>query len=342
MAGGRKLSHTAAAYRLRWKRRRLLWRSLRSRHRLEPLAVRTNRIGSAQILCLATIRNEAVRLPYFLSHYRRIGVDHFLIVDNDSNDGSADVLCDQPDVSVWRTGASYRAARFGLDWLTWLQMRYGHGRWTLVADADEYLIYAHHETRNLRDLAGWLERQDLSAFGALMLDLYPQGPLGTQIYAPGDNPVSAMPWFDAGPYRSTRQEPLGNLWVQGGVRERMFFADRPDRSPTLNKIPFVKWNRRFAYVNSCHSALPRRLNFAYDGPGGRAPSGVLLHAKFLPQVIARSVEEKSRAQHFRNPDDFAGYYDRICAAPDLWTGQSTRFTGWRQLEELNLMSSGGW
>ena len=278
------------AYRLRWKRRRLLWRSFRGRSQLTARADRTGRIGAHDILAVATVRNEISRLPWFLEYYRRLGVDHFLVVDNGSDDGTAELLAQQPDVSLWQTWHGYRASRFGLDWMTWLQMKYAHRHWTLMVDADELLVYAHHETRSLHDLTRWLDQQGLGVFGAHMLDLYPKGRLDAQTYEPGTDPTRVVNWFDAGPYRAQRQHPMGNLWVQGGARERVFFAQEPRRSPTLNKIPLVRWNRRFAYVNSSHSALPRHLNFAYDGPGGSAPSGVLLHTKFLPEVVGKSDE----------------------------------------------------
>lgn len=330
------------AYRLRWKRRRLLLRSWRSRRQLCAVADRTATIGPEQIIAIMTVRNEIARLPFFLAHHRRIGVGHFLVVDNASTDGTAEYLAQQADISVWHTGHDYRDARFGLDWMTWLQMTYGHRRWTLMLDADELLVYAHHETRSLRDLTGWLERTGRTVFGAHMLDLYPRGPLGEGVCTPGSDPAEWLGWFDAGPYRARRQVPIGNLWVQGGARERVFFADQPRRSPTLNKIPLVRWSRRYAYVNSCHSALPAHLNAGYDGPGGQAPSGVLLHSKFLPEIVDKSVEEKARGQHFHTPSEFAGYYDRIASRPTLWTPGSVRYEDWRQLERLGLMSSGGW
>ncbi|GGH28924.1 Glycosyl transferase family 2 [Cribrihabitans marinus] len=331
-----------AAYRLRWKRRHLLWRSFRGRRQLTPVADRTGQIAPGDILAVTTLRNEIARLPYFLSHYRALGVDHFLMVDNDSDDGSADLLRGQKDVSLWHTSASYRDARFGLDWITWLQMRHCHGHWTLMCDADELLIYGHHERHDLHALTGWLGRRGQIAFGALMLDLYPKGPLSGADHAPGQDPREVLGWFDPGPFRAARQAPMGNLWVQGGARERMFFADNPERSPTLNKIPLVRWSRRFAYVNSCHSILPPPLNRLYDGPGGTMPSGVLLHSKFLPQVVDRSVMEKARGQHFYDPRQFDGYYDAIASDPDFWTPGSVRLTGWRQLEDLGLMTAGGW
>ncbi len=328
--------------RLRLRRQRLLWRSFRSRHQLTKLGDPKDRIAPHAILCFSTVRNEITRLPWFLNHYRRLGIDHFLIVDNDSDDGTTKYLLDQPDVSVWNTTHSYRASRFGVDWLTWLQIRYGHGHWCLTADADELLIYARHESRTLHDLTAWLEARGQQAFGAHLLDLYPKGPLEAQDYAKGQDPTDLLCWFDPGPYRVQRQEPLGNLWVQGGVRERVFFADNPRRSPTLNKTPLVKWSRRYAYVNSSHSALPRRLNFCYNGPKGGAASGVMLHTKFLPEIVQKSGIEKSRKQHFHTPSDFDHYYDAIAKGLDLWSPNSVQLTGWKQLEELGLMSSGGW
>ncbi|WP_424985457.1 glycosyltransferase family 2 protein [Microbulbifer sp. S227A] len=342
MSGGNARIGPGAAYRLRWRRRGLLWRSFRSRHQLRPVHDRTARITPAAILAISTIRNEIDRLPWFLDHHRKLGVDHFLIVDNASDDGSGEFLAAQPDVSLWSTDHSYRDARFGLDWMTWLQMRHADGHWCLMLDADELFVYAHHQSCGLHELTRWLAAQGHDVFGALMLDLYPRGPLAGHTYRAGDDPLATLSWFDPAPYRAQRQQPLGNLWVQGGMRERVFFADSPRRSPTLNKLPLVRWSRRYAYVNSCHAILPRRLNFGYDGPGSGMPCGVLLHTKFLPQAMHRAAVEKQRGQHFHEPGEFARYYDQVAAGPDLWSPGSVRFEGWQQLEARGLMQSGGW
>lgn len=331
-----------AAYRLRVRRRLLLARALRRRRELTAVVDRTDRIARGDILCLMTIRDEAARLPYVLEHHRRLGVRQFLIVDNDSTDGSHQFLASQPDVSLWHTVASYKASRFGMDWLTWLMLRHGDGHWCLTLDADEILIYPHWQTRPLPALTNWLERQGQDALGALTVDLYPAGAVSQGSYRPGEDPLDLLCWFDAGNHQIKVQPRMQNLWIQGGARARVFFGGTPRQAPTLNKIPLVRWHWRYAYVNSTHALLPPRLNRVYATDGGMLTSGVLLHTKFLPGIIDRSREEKARGEHFADGAQYASYYDRLTGDPVLHSPASTRYTGWRQLEALGLMSRGGW
>ena len=337
-----RLNELAMAYRLRWKRRRLLARSLHKRRQLTPVIDRTPQIAPGDILAFSTVRNEMVRLPWFLEHHRDLGVCHFLIVENNSDDGTREYLSKQPDVSLWTTPDSYKLSRFGVDWLTWLQYRHGHGHWCLTVDADEIFIYPHHDTRPLPALVEWLDRHDRQSLGALMLDMYPKGPLNARLYQPGENPFDILNWFDGGNYMIQRKPDLQNLWIQGGVRARNFFCDRPRRAPTMSKTPLVKWNRRYAYVSSSHSLLPRRLNHVYDDQGGEMTSGILLHTKFLHTIVEKSAEEKERREHFANSDLYDAYYDSLIDNPDLWCEGSTRLSSWRQLEAMGLMSRGGW
>ena len=314
---------------------------MRSRHDLTAVQDRTAAIRPRDILCFSTVRNEAIRLPWFLDHHRKLGIAQFLIVDNASDDGTAEYLRAQPDVSLWTTEASYKASRFGVDWLTWLQMHHGHGHWCLTADADEILIYPYWDSRDLHALTGWLDRQGRPMLGAMMLDMYPQGPVADHPYHAGDDPFDTLCWFDSANYGIRIQQPMGNLWIQGGPRARKFFGEDPRRAPTLNKTPLVKWNWRYAYVNSTHSILPPRLNRIYDHPT-EAPSGLLLHTKFLNVIVPRAAEEKARAQHFSNSALYDRYYDALTENPDFWCPQSRRYTGWRALESMGLMSRGGW
>ena len=336
------LTGALLALKLRLRRQRLLLRAFRKRRQISAVVDRTARIAPGDVLCFLCVRNEGARLPYFLRHHRALGVRHFLVVDNISSDGSDALLSGQPDVSLWQTPASYKASRFGMDWLTWLMMRHGHGHWCLTLDADELLVYPNWQTRPLPALISWLEGQGRDSFGALTVDMYPEGPVSQGSVGPEDDPIRHLCWFDAGNTQVQVQPRMRNLWVQGGARARAFFASAPRRAPTLNKTPLVRWHWRYAYVNSTHALLPPRLNEVYATDGGELTSGVLLHTKFLPGITDRSAEEKARAEHFADASQYAAYYDRLTADPVLHTSASTRYTGWRQLEALGLMSRGGW
>ena len=305
------------AYKLRWKRRKLLFRAFRSRHQLGSVVDRTSQIKPGSILAVSIVRNEIDRLPYFLDYHRKLGVDHFLFVDNDSQDNTKEFLKDQPDVSLWGTSNSYKQSRFGMDWLTWLQIRYAHGHWCLTLDADELLVYPDWDRRNLTELTDWLDARGVSSMAALMLDIYPKGPLSAANYVSGTDPCETLMWFDHDNYTWERQHKSQNISIRGGVRKRKFFIDTPDLAPHLHKIPLIKWRRSFVYASSTHIALPRRLNNAFDARLDQ-PIGVLLHTKFLDVVLKKSDEEKSLRELFTHTVNYDVYYDQIIAYPNLW------------------------
>ena len=332
----------AQTYRLRLRRKRFRLRAYRKSRELSPVVNRTAQIRPGDVLSFTTQRNERIRLPFFLRYYRNMGVNHFFFVDNDSDDGSLEYLKDQPDVSIWSTRGSYKRARFGVDWLNYLQLKYAHGHWSLVVDPDEFLVYPFCDTRPIQALTDWLDASSIKSFSAMLLDMYPKGPLNEVPYHEGQDPFEIASWFDAGNYTMEHNARYGNLWIQGGPRARVFFADTPERAPALNKIPLVKWNRNYAYASSSHMLLPRGLNQVYDEWGGEKASGCLLHAKFLNTFPVKAKEELQRKQHYANSHEYRAYAAALQENPDLWCKWSEKYINWRQLEILGLMSKGNW
>jgi len=290
----------------------------------------------------AAYRNEMPRQPYFLKYCRDMGVRHCLMVNNGSDDGAAAYLEQQSDVSLWSTDHSYRDAHFGADWLNYLQSRYGHGHWTLVVDPDELLVYPFCDSRPLNALTDWLDACNIRSFGAMLLDMYPKGRVDDYPYEPGRDPLEIAHWFDSGNYSIKRNPIHWNLWIQGGPRARQFFADQPELAPALNKVPLVKWDRRYAYISSTHMLLPRGLNLVYDAWGGEKASGVLLHTKFLASFTRKAREELERGQHYANSTEYRNYAAQDDANPDFWCKWSEKYINWRQLEVLGIMSKGNW
>lgn len=329
-------------YRFRLRRQRLWLRARRKLRELTNVVDRTAQIGKETVVLVVTMRNERIRLPYFLSYYRDLGVGHFLIVDNGSTDGTGSYLATEKDVSLWHTDASYKSSRYGVDWINGLLSRYAHGNWALAVDPDEFFVYPFCDTRPILALTDWLDGQGIRAFPGMVVDMYPKGKLDAVPYAEGRNPFDAACYFDSGNYTISKNPEYGNLWIQGGPRARKMFADDPFNAPSLNKIPLVRWQRGYAYVSSTHMLLPRGLNMVYDEAGGEKASGALLHAKFISTMPSKVAEEMERGQHFAQGREYRAYAATLAQEPDLWCKWSEKYVNWRQLEILGLMSKGSW
>jgi len=245
-------------------------------------------------------------------------------------------------VSLWTSSHSYKRAKFGVDWINALLARYAVDHWALVVDVDEFFVFPFCDSRSLRALTDWLDSSSIRSFSAMLLDMYPKGALIDAGYKQGQNPFEVAEYFDSGNYTISRNPKYGNLWIQGGVRSRVFFPNEPERAPALNKIPLVKWKRGNVFVSSTHMLLPRGLNRVYDEWGGEKACGCLLHAKFLNTFRAKSEEELQRKQHFSDSHEYRAYEKGLKESPSLWCECSEKYINWRQLEVLGLMSKGNW
>ncbi len=327
---------------MRLRRKRRLVRCVKRRRELKPISTNTAAIRPDDVLLMSVVRNEKIRLPFFLDYYRKLGVNHFLFVDNDSDDGSLAFLRTQPDVSVWQTKTSYKKAGFGLDWSNYLLRKYAHGHWVLTVDPDEFFIYPFCDTRPISGLTDWLDSCAVRSFGTMLIDMYPEGPVDAEPYHEGQDPFEIARWFDAGNYMISKNPEYKNLWIQGGPRARVFFQDNPSKAPALNKIPLVKWDRRYVYISSTHSLLPRGLNQVYDEWGGEKTSGALLHAKLINTLGDKAREEMQRGQHYRGSGEYKAYAKQLDEQPVFRCDWSEHYINWRQLEILGLMSKGNW
>jgi len=326
-------------YRLRLLRKKWQIRTIARKKDLENVKMGENAGKKGGIFLFSTMRNEALRLPYFLEYYRKLGVDQFFIVDNGSTDGTHELLKAQPDVSLWHTEASYRRAKFGVLWLNNLLNEFGHKHWCLVVDVDELFTYPHHSTRPLSALTDWLEAGKINTFAAMLLDMYAKTPAP---YEPGQNPLEVLTHFDAGNYTQRRNIRFTELWIQGGPRQRLFFRAQPNKAPALNKTPLVHWRKHYVYISSTHLLLPRSLNQTYEREGGERMCGALLHTKFLPDHAMRAKEELQRGEHYAHGAEYLAYSENAKALNEMWGPQSTAYIDWQQLERLGLISLGGW
>jgi hypothetical protein len=307
---------------------------------LRPICDRTGQIKPRDLLVFTTCRNEAIRLPFFLDYYRRLGADHFLFVDNDSSDGTREFLRDQADCSVWITNASYRDSKFGVHWLNHLLRQFGTGHWCLTLDPDEFLVIPYHGSRDIKELCVFLDTNKKESFFSILLDMYPRGSVDEAHYSAGQDPLEVAPWFDPAGYHQ-EQRPQRDWWIRGGVRRRVFFADNPEDAPALNKTVLVKWKRSFLYLSSTHVLRPFRLNEPHFRDD-LCPTGCLLHFKYLALFKQKVGEEMERKQHYAGSREYGRYAAMFDRHDTLWCEGSAKFEHWKQLDNLGLLTAGRW
>ena len=301
----------------------------------------TNGIGKSDILLFATLRNEAVRIPFFLKYYKQLGVRHFFFVDNGSDDGFQELVKDEPDVSVWYTKASYKDSNFGMHWLNHLLRRFGSEHWCVTCDPDEFLVYPYCNKRNLYELTAFLESENRRYLCCVMLDMYSDKPIEKTVYTENDNPFHVAPSFDQSGYVQ-KIGWLKDTFITGGVRRRVFFHDIPEQAPALNKTPLVKWRWSYSYFLSMHQLVPSWLNIYHAG-NHNSPTGCVMHFKYFSMLKEKVKEELVRKEHWNDSFEYRKYDVHMTGENEtLMYEKSTRYTDWQQLVALGFMNYGQW
>ncbi len=321
-------------------RRRL--RAQRLGRTLELMQNNTSFIGLKDVILIATIHNERHRLPHFLDYYRNMGIRHFIFVDNNSDDGTDKYLAPFSDVTRYFTKQSYRRAHFGMDWVNYCLFKHCRERWALTVDVDEFFVYPHCDHRKIDALTNWLDAGRIRCYPAMQLDLYPQNNNFKNKSTNNYNPLKHLSHFDCGNYTFLPNNLYKNIWIQGGARARIFFRNQPDQAPALNKTPLVKWKRGFVYISSTHQLLPTHLNRKYSNDGTARPCGVLLHTKLAADLDMKIANPYLLSQHYSRAREYRSYSKQNANEINFICESSLKYKDWRQLEDLGIISSGGW
>ncbi|MEI6339685.1 MAG: glycosyltransferase family 2 protein [Verrucomicrobiota bacterium] len=305
----------------RWRRR--VWSSLHMR-RLTP---RTGSPPPGPVL-FAMVRNEMLRLPRFLQHYRALGVARFYFVANNCTDETVSYLRKQADVVLYETTETFVRKEA---WIDLLLRRHGVDRWCLVVDADELLDYPDAARAGLAELCAYFDGRRDTALHAILLDLYPATPLEEVAYESGSD-FFDIPWyFD--PPESLHKVPRAfykgsglDHRLEGGSRERLFGVKN-----CCSKFPLFRYHRGMFLSDGQHYIEGARIS---------SLRSVLYHFKYLQDFAPHVREEIERGQHWRGAHEYK-IYARVLQ--DRKTGlvflddRSIRYENAAQLETLGLI-----
>ncbi len=244
-----------------------------------------------KLTLFSPVRDEMFFLPAFLAHYRKLGVEQFCFIDDNSSDGSFEYMAGQDDCVVFRSGYGYgeqirsgtgkkKLKRAGIVWKREFPLRYLGGQWALYLDLDEFL----HLPPGFATISALIERieaTDTHSAPAVMVDFYPEWPADLAEIVDAEtfeDLVVKYPYFDAEPHidwpagekRPTEiyqgavtrlfqthgilaQHPAAR-WLPGALK-KIFPVPRWSSS-TVFKVPLVKWKDGVCYEGSHRLNVP--------------------------------------------------------------------------------------
>lgn len=292
---------------------------------ITPIKVSGSLPGNDSPVLVTVVKDELVRMREFFRHYRRLGVEKFVILDNDSHDGTKEFCLSQDDADVFSVTHPFTSARH-VSWVNKLLMLYGVGRWYLSVDADEILDYPDSEQHGVDSVVRAAEGLGLSRIAAVTVDFYPRAELFS---FPGDSiRWEEACWFDTDSYKET--ESSHRRRIVGGPRKRVL-----NTYSALSKYPLFRLGAEDVFL-SVHYLWPFGENFASDW------FLVLKHYEFLNEEDRRKMTAIiERGNYATNSREYREMEAAMCgkSALSFWHNGSERYTSSESLRKIPFLSS---
>ena len=176
------------------------------------------------IILICVIRDEILLLSYFINFYIKLGVTHFVFIDNNSNDTTIEYLCNHSfkNIKVYYTQESYAENVYGIGWVNKILNDYFRNNWCLVVDIDELIMPRHNET--LTQIRERVIRVGSNILVSSLVDFYPRK-LDSRVYVNGESFLNHSNHYDC---MDTNFEDIfmeiqddNAMTIKGGVRHRV-------------------------------------------------------------------------------------------------------------------------
>lgn len=252
-------------------------------------------------ILICALKNDIQKMEYFMEHYRKLGIENFVFLDNNSTDGTFEFLLKQPDTIVYRCEHPFTANR-KIAWLNRLIAECGINKWYLSVDSDEFLTYIGYTKNKIEDVVKEAESCDMKRIGCIFLDMYPKGPLFET-----DENVNFMEkycYFDKDTHDFART--TNGMSIMGGPRARVFGI----KMKLSRYILF--YFQEDDVIPSAHYLMP--LEKSYGMPVWFAT----LHYKFVNESDYEKMLEAVRTgMHSDNSREYRKYYEVLSENPDI-------------------------
>lgn len=298
----------------------------------DGLHIESGSLSAGRLTAYGIFRNEVYFAEPFLQHYRKIGIEQFIILDDGSTDGTRELLASSGDVTVLSspfrfgdevviTDMQRRKMRVGPVFKSLIPQRFLKGEWALYVDADEFLLLPP-PFETLQQLIAYMANTGDRAALASLVDFYPRT-LSSR--SPLDQPrsfddlVAQSPFFDAEPLVEAASETGDVRRLGSGASARLLAAfDIRDVAPFARHWP--AWMQRLLWRRNIRAPTFKSPLLKWDDDvhlkgshrSSIAPSKEILlalaHFKFtpdLPRRISMARDLRSYASKSRRYDHLA-------------------------------------
>lgn len=266
-------------------------------------------------------KNDLNRMRQLLDHYRKLGVEKFVIVDNMSTDGTVEYLKNQAGVDIWLATEKYTSTRRQA-WVNRVLSWYGYNRWYLVVDSDEYCVYPDCETRSIPEMVRYCKEHGYKTVRGVMLDMYAKADVSQLDEVENFREVCC--YFDGDGYY---EEPNRFFRViRGGMRERVMHTP-----VLLTKYPLFCYEKG-VFEESAHyrTTYPQNLNVP-------CLFGIL-HYKFTNKTDLDKIRQRVKeGNYYRGSAQYSEYlksYEKT--ALNLYYEGSVPYQNSQSLKQVTL------
>jgi hypothetical protein len=299
------------------------------------------------------VRNEQYLLPHFFRHYERLGVNQFLVYDDNSTDGTAELLQRMSNCIVLGSNGKFSDVvgrppngiplRFGPYLKLEIATICGVKGWMLTVDADEFLVLPPGFD-TVQDFILHLESVGQPYLTAPMVDFYPPR-LRDRNFDRDLDPFLGCPYFDVGPYYQWTPERLDPDQLFRGVRARLLqmlaeadlqtlrqaYGKHPMTLAKNWKVPLLKHGQGIRYVNDHEISV-------HPAPGIQ---GCLAHFKFCPNLDEKIAFALSSGAYYNASMEYrflAATIERL-EERSLLAPESMKYCGPESLVAAGLLSA---
>lgn len=244
-------------------------------------------------ILICVLKNEVIKIQYFMEHYRKLGIENFVFLDNMSTDGTFEFLLEQEDAIVYRCEHPFVSNR-KIAWINRLIAEIGLNRWYLMVDSDEFITYLGCSEHNIEDVVMQNESRGFKRVASFMIDMYPKENLFTE--NEGSDFYRKCCCMDKDTYSFSKA--ANGIRIMGGPRKRVFGTNMK-----LSKYCLFYFEED-DIVPSSHFLIPFEKSFDVPVSIG------ILHYKFVNESDYQKMIESVRTECYSNNSaEYKTYYN---------------------------------